>query len=562
MKNIRKKQPSIIEVHKKVAIYIRVSTHHQIDRDSLPFQRQELENYCRYLLNVTDFEIFEDAGYSAKNTDRPKFQEMMTRIRAGEFTHLLVWKLDRISRNLKDFTEMWEELKDYNVTFISKMEQFDTSTAMGEAMLKITLVFAELERKLTGERVFSIMLDRAQKGKWNGARVPLGYDWDNENKQVVINQAEATLVQQVFDKYEEFGSSAKVAIWLKENCKQTKRGGDWYPKGVNDILRNPIYTGTLRWNYRVGGRGTYKPDDEVITVENAVPTFIASEQYERVQLMLDDNFKGQRSNRFKKHIHVLSGLIKCGYCDRPYLCNLATRPHKYDYLPTYYRCAQSLQSRSCTNKAMPGLQIEPFVLGYIRAYMIASQKRKNIDRELLLAFNHEDIMYIDVSQTAHAEVLSAIAETAATTTTQVEDDKLAELKQQKHRTEQAISRLDDAYYFADDMDTMTKGEYLVKRSNFVQRLNQIDKQITSLASMTNKPTVNNIDLTRQFILYQGLFSAENLREALPFIDRELAQKCVQEVISEITVMDGRVTQIQLRNGQVHKFIYKSVIATP
>jgi len=99
----------------------------------------------------------------------------MARIRKGEFTHLLVWKLDRISRNLKDFTEMWEELRERGVTFVSKMEQFDTSTAMGEAMLKIILVFAELERKLTAERVMSIMLSRAEKGGVGVTRAPPFY---------------------------------------------------------------------------------------------------------------------------------------------------------------------------------------------------------------------------------------------------------------------------------------------------------------------------------------------------------------------------------------------------
>ena len=131
---------------KRAALYVRVSTLYQIDKDSLPVQRQELENYARYALGIDNFELFEDAGYSGKNTDRPRFQQMMARMRKGEFTHLLVWKIDRISRNLLDFAEMYQELKDLGVTFISKSEQFDTSTAIGEAMLKIILVFAELER--------------------------------------------------------------------------------------------------------------------------------------------------------------------------------------------------------------------------------------------------------------------------------------------------------------------------------------------------------------------------------------------------------------------------------
>lgn len=144
---------------KKAALYVRVSTRYQVDKDSLPFQRKKLKEYCKFL-GIEDFVIFEDDGYSAKNTDRPHFQEMMSRVRDGEFSHLIVWKVDRVSRNLLDFAAMYQELKDHKVTFISMNEQFDTSTAIGEAMLKIILIFAELERNMTSERVTGIMLDQ------------------------------------------------------------------------------------------------------------------------------------------------------------------------------------------------------------------------------------------------------------------------------------------------------------------------------------------------------------------------------------------------------------------
>lgn len=157
---------------KKAAIYIRVSTHWQIDKDSLKVQRRELIAYAEMVLGITDYAIFEDPGYSAKNTDRPDYQAMMDRIRTGEFTHLIVWKIDRISRNLLDFASMYEELKKLGVTFVSKNEQFDTSNAIGEAMLKIILVFAELERQMTSERVTAVMLSRANNGQWNGGKVP------------------------------------------------------------------------------------------------------------------------------------------------------------------------------------------------------------------------------------------------------------------------------------------------------------------------------------------------------------------------------------------------------
>ena len=128
---------------KIVALYTRVSTGYQIDKDSLPFQKKELSAYCKHILHAEKTELFEDAGKSGKNTDRPAFLRMMKKIRAGEISHVVVYKIDRISRNLVDFSVMYDEFKKYRVTFISLNEQFDTSSAIGEAVLKIILVFAE-----------------------------------------------------------------------------------------------------------------------------------------------------------------------------------------------------------------------------------------------------------------------------------------------------------------------------------------------------------------------------------------------------------------------------------
>jgi len=292
----------------KVAIYVRVSTHHQVDKDSLPFQKEELVNYSKYILAIDNFEIFEDAGYSAKNTDRPAYQDMMSRIRQGEFTHLLVWKLDRISRNLLDFCDMYEELKDYDVTFISKNEQFDTSTAMGEAMLKIILVFAELERKLTAERVKGIMLARAEKGLWNGAPVPLGYEYDEEKGYPVINEEEAKAVRFIFDNYEEVRSTGEVKHRLELAGIKTKRNGTWTTKTIADIIRNPFYIGTYRYNYRYTPHGRIRPEEEWVIVEDNHPAIISKEQYEKCNAIMDSNIRARGVKR-TDHIHVFRQLI-------------------------------------------------------------------------------------------------------------------------------------------------------------------------------------------------------------------------------------------------------------
>ena len=203
-------------VSARVAIYVRVSTLYQVDKDSLPMQKQDLLSYAKLILNTEDCVIFEDAGYSGKNTDRPKFQEMMSQIRTGTFTHLLVWKIDRISRNLLDFASMYAELKELGVTFVSKSEQFDTSTAMGEAMLKIILVFAELERNMTSERVTATMISRAHNRLWNGGRIPYGYNYDPQTREFSFNETEMPLVIMIHDMYEQQRSLVRVARELNE----------------------------------------------------------------------------------------------------------------------------------------------------------------------------------------------------------------------------------------------------------------------------------------------------------------------------------------------------------
>lgn len=129
----------------KSALYTRTAT--LLNNDSLLHQRQELINYSKNVLGIEDYEIFEDAGCSGVNTDRPKYNEMMSRIRNKEFTHLLVWRIDRISRNTKDFIEIYNELKANDVTLISRNDQ-DFLNFMSNPLLQtVFLELAELEKK-------------------------------------------------------------------------------------------------------------------------------------------------------------------------------------------------------------------------------------------------------------------------------------------------------------------------------------------------------------------------------------------------------------------------------
>lgn len=131
-------------------------------------------------------DIYEDAGYSGKDFQRPGIQDLMEDVRSGKLDVIVTYKIDRISRSLKDFYELWEVLKSHNVTFVSATQHFDTSDSMGLLILNILLSFAQFERELTRERTMSKMAGRAEKGLWNGGNVPLGFDYD---KAIVRNPA-------------------------------------------------------------------------------------------------------------------------------------------------------------------------------------------------------------------------------------------------------------------------------------------------------------------------------------------------------------------------------------
>lgn len=562
----------------KIAIYIRVSTHHQIDKDSLPLQRNELINYSKYIIGSNDYEVFEDAGYSGKDTDRPGFQDMMNRVKEGEFTHILVWKIDRISRNLIDFATMYEAMKKYNITFISKNEQFDTSTAMGEAMLKIILVFAELERKLTAERVYATMLSRAEKGLWNGAPVPLGYNFDEELKFAVINEEEAEVVRFIFDSYERTKSTGEVKHLLEINNMRTKRRGNWTTKTIADIVRNPFYIGTYRYNYRYTPHGKIRPEEEWIVIEDNHPTIISKEQYDKCNAIMDSNAFGRGTTRSISHTHVFKGLIKCGKCDKNYIATV-DRPRSDGYRPSVYRCYNYVHSkkayRTCTG-SIGEVKLGPFIINYIANLIKANDfiatngskgTEKEIENILLKGPVFKEVAGIipeDLTQTYNI----LLRNTGDIFFDKVEDNRdiekdteLEAFKSEKKKLERAIQRLEDIYLFSDD--SMSEKNYLIKKQEISKKIEQVNNNIKKRSMEFSRELpghdLNFIKKATQYLLLQNMMSNKPIKynKIVKMADKSLLQDFMSCVIKNITVEeDKRISSIEFVNGITHRFIYR------
>lgn len=224
------------------AIYARQS----VDRaDSISIESQI--QFCEYETRGEAYKTYIDRGYSGKNTDRPAFQEMMEDMRAGKLSKIIVYKLDRISRSILDFSSMMETLGKYRVEFVSATEKFDTSSPMGRAMLNICIVFAQLERETIQKRVADAYFARSQKSFYMGGRVPYGYRLvptvigSVKTAMYQIVPEEAEVVRLMYELYAQPECSYGDIVRYFQEHGITKRGRPWERTRLADVLRNPIY---------------------------------------------------------------------------------------------------------------------------------------------------------------------------------------------------------------------------------------------------------------------------------------------------------------------------------
>ncbi len=563
----------------KVAIYIRVSTDIQAEAgDSLAMQRQDLMAYAKLMLNTEDCTIFEDAGYSGKNTDRPQFQEMMRQLRSGSFTHLLVWKIDRISRNLLDFAAMYVELKDLGVVFVSKNEQFDTSTAMGEAMLKIILVFAELERNMTSERVLATMISRASNGQWNGGRIPYGYSYDFHTQEFSINDAEASVVKLIHDKYEQIRSLTILARWLNESGYVTRAGNEWNAVSLDIILNSLFYCGDYVYNrLKEGDRQRPKDSSEWITVQNHHVPIIDREQKNRILSILSTNSKIAREKSvtpMTRHTHVFGGLIFCGQCGR--LLNSTPVSLKKESIGiSRYTCPRrKYTGTECMNPSVTDIIVGDVVMNYI-VNMLAAQREidsieSTADLEKIL-LRGEVLSHI---KSIDAESLRDIFDTLKSVDqdspiygrdvdvhkTKRPETEMQGLLKRKQSVERAIDRLTSLYLYSENV--MPESEYIIKRTQLSEQLQDVLDEIGMLNTDAWSSPVSDdefVQMASEFIISQKLSSRNfvSYRRVASEVSAESIKAFMLSVIDSITVTKGKVSAIVFKNGLSQRFILKN-----
>ena len=563
---------------KKVAIYIRVSTTYQIDRDSLPMQRKDLIAYAELVLGIEKYEIFEDAGYSGKNTDRPAFQEMMQRTRKGEFTHILVWKIDRISRNLLDFAEMYEELQELRVTFVSKNEQFDTSTAIGEAMLKIILVFAELERNMTSERVTAAMISRACNGQWNGGRVPYGYDYDPERKEFSIREDEERICQLLKKDYLESKSLTHTARFLNESGFKTRADAEWSPTAVWIIASSPFYAGIYRYNrYKGTERRTENPEEEWVLVPDHHPAIFTLEEHEAMLQLLKKNLRSFENPIGRPHstdnIHLFSGIVYCGKCGSK-MTSTPGRLHADGYRTSTYSCPKRRKTKDCDNPSVNDLIIGEFVINYILNMLNAKSgfsKIRNpeaLEKKLLFGSTFAEVDHVEENGlNEFYNLLSRYGSDDSYTFAirkprkkrAAVDPEIEKLRREKEKHERALKRLQNLFLYSDS--PISEKEFIIKKSEISKNLEDVNSML-GMVSRGADSVLSDEEFVKQashLLISKELSDRQYIyfKKLAQSVSPEILKTYMETILDSVMVIDGRISSIVFRNGLTHKFIYKA-----
>ncbi len=249
----------VLKQRRRCAVYTRKSTEEGLDQDynSIDAQRDSGHAYIASLraegwIPVSD--DYDDPAFSGGNMERPALLRLMADIEAGKVDIIVVYKIDRLTRSLADFSKMVDVFERHGVSFVSVTQQFNTTTSMGRLMLNVLLSFAQFEREVTGERIRDKIAASKRKGMWMGGIPPLGYDV--ENRRLVPNPKEAKLIRHIFQRFVELGSGTVLVRELKLDGATSKswvtqdgnaRPGKPIDKGlIYKLLNNRTYLGELR----------------------------------------------------------------------------------------------------------------------------------------------------------------------------------------------------------------------------------------------------------------------------------------------------------------------------
>ena len=363
----------------RCAIYTRKSSEEGLEQNfnSLDAQREACEAYIKSQMHEGWFLLdkqYNDGGFSGGTMERPAFKELLKDIENDKIDIVVVYKVDRLTRSLMDFSKIIDVFDRHETSFVSITQLFNTTTSMGRLTLNILLSFAQFEREVTGERIRDKIAASKKKGMWMGGRPPIGYK--KEYKKLVVHNEDAQKVQMLFDKYLELKSVPKLMHYLKENKIKTKTD-KYFSKGqLYHLLSNRVYIGKI----------THK--DKVYDGEH--DAIICDETFEKVQKLLYENKVDKTCGVKSSSNSLLASLI---YDD---LGNKMTPSHSNNHGRRYrYYISRALKNNEETGSVskIPAGEVEKFVIETTKEFLQDKEQIQKIVSEYKISKQNK-LIYI------------------------------------------------------------------------------------------------------------------------------------------------------------------------
>lgn len=359
--------------HRKVrcAIYTRKSSEEGLEQsfNSLQAQREACEAYIvsqRHEGWQCIRTHYDDGGFSGGNLDRPALKRLLEDITAGKIDTVVVYKIDRLTRSLMDFSKIIEIFDKQKASFVSVTQQFNTTTSMGRLTLNVLLSFAQFEREVTGERIRDKIAASKKKGMWMGGMVPLGYDV--RNRKLVINEAEAKSIRAIFRQYLQLGSVRELRQSLERQQIRAKArtddkgnktgGGDFSRGALYQLLKNHLYIG------QVHHRGEYYQGQHEAIIDQST--------WDGVADTLEANRRNRRARMTSSSRSFLTGLLfsEEGWRYTPTHANKSGRRYRYY---TSQSVIRGPASRSRIAR-IPAEELERHVLSRLHALLTSTDE--------------------------------------------------------------------------------------------------------------------------------------------------------------------------------------------
>lgn len=355
----------------RCAIYTRKSTDEGLNQDfnSLDAQRDAGEAYIRSQAGegwTLLPDQYDDGGCTGANMERPALKRLLADVKARKVDCVVVYKVDRLTRSLFDFSRIVEVLDNHGVSFVAVTQQFNTTTSLGRLTLNILLSFAQFEREIISERTRDKQVLARKRGKWTGGHIPLGYDL--EEGCLVVNTEEADRVRRIFEWYIEgqtvYSIVAKCADLGWHSKQWTTQAGKVYGGHpmrkchVYKMLANPLYAARIR------------ADEEVVAANH--PRTVDDPTFDLVQEKLKENTRHPGTPNGPKTDSLLRGLLYCAGCGSPMSPSYSSGKHRRY---RYYLCLRASQrnGNACATRAVSAPVVEEAVIQSVRRFVLAPE---------------------------------------------------------------------------------------------------------------------------------------------------------------------------------------------